>query len=157
MKPRSFEEAVLLYDRLIKGQIKKLYLSYDFDEFYQCGLIGLWKAYTKFDEKKGHFAAYALYTVRGYLLVQLKRERRYFENHKTWDLIHSEIGSEEVSETFTQYMSLLNKKERYVMEEKFGQTRKLTEIARDMHLTYDQVRYVYARALVKLRKEYFRE
>lgn len=154
MKPRSFEEAVSLYDRLIKGQIKKLRLYYDYDEYYQCGLIGLWKAYTKFDKDKGIFGAYAYYTIRGYLFAQMEKEKRYRRRHICWDpTIH--IGSGEVrTDDFSQYLTILNEKERYVIAERIGQSRKLIDIAREQNLSYDQVRYMYANAIEKLRKEY---
>lgn len=81
MKPATFTETVTLYEKMIKNQMKKLYLYRDYEEYYQCGLIGLWMAYEKYEEEKGTFAAYALVTVRGYLLEKLKKENRFQKRH----------------------------------------------------------------------------
>ncbi|GAA3319217.1 hypothetical protein GCM10020331_025210 [Ectobacillus funiculus] len=66
MKPSTFEEAAQLYERMIRKQLKKRLCIYrNHDEFYQCGLIALWKAYEQFDERKGAFSTYAfLYSAR---------------------------------------------------------------------------------------------
>lgn len=53
MKPATFKEAVVLYEGMIVNQIKKLGIRKDYEEYYQCGLIGLWHAYERFDEKRG--------------------------------------------------------------------------------------------------------
>ena len=68
MKPATFKEAVVLYEGMIVNQIKKLGIYQDYEEYYQCGLIGLWYAYERFDPEKGSFPAYAVVTVRGYIL-----------------------------------------------------------------------------------------
>ncbi|MDF4766701.1 sigma factor, partial [Vibrio parahaemolyticus] len=39
------------------NQIKKLGIYQDYEEYYQCGLIGLWHAYERYDAKKGSFPA----------------------------------------------------------------------------------------------------
>ena len=75
MKPATFKEAVVLYEGMIVNQIKKLGIRKDYEEYYQCGLIGLWHAYERFDAKKGYFPAYAVVTVRGYILEIEERVR----------------------------------------------------------------------------------
>ena len=72
MKPATFKEAVVLYEGMIVNQIKKLVIRKDYEEYYQCGLIGLWYAYERHDARE--FSAYAVVTVRGYILERLKKE-----------------------------------------------------------------------------------
>lgn len=73
MKPVTFTETVVLYEKMIKNQMKKLCIYREYEEYYQCGLIALWRAYEKYEAEKGSFSAYALVTVRGYLLERLKK------------------------------------------------------------------------------------
>lgn len=48
MKPVNFADTVVLYEGMIIGQIKRLNTYQDHEEYYQCGLIGLWHAYERY-------------------------------------------------------------------------------------------------------------
>lgn len=156
MKPSTFEETAQLYERMIRKQLKRLCIYRNHDEFYQCGLIALWKAYEQFDERKGAFSTYAFYTVRGYLLRKLHEERR-IEERQT--MLESELAEtipaeEPGSDTgFFQYLVPLNQRQRLIVEERFYHGKKLTAIAQEQGMTYDQVRSFYRRAIQKM-KEY---
>ncbi|MCK0470070.1 sigma-70 family RNA polymerase sigma factor [Halalkalibacter sp. APA_J-10(15)] len=78
---RTFAEVAKQYEPLIRGQIKKLNIYRNREEFYQVGLIGLWKAYEQFDQEKGSFSTIALFKVRGCLLDFLRKEGRYSDHH----------------------------------------------------------------------------
>lgn len=156
MKPPTFEEAVRLYERMIYKQLKRLCIYRNHDEFYQCGLIALWKAYEQFDDQKGTFSAYAFYTVRGYLLRKLHKERRVEERQMMLGPELTEtIAAEEQRDDadFFQYLVPLNQQQRLVVEERFYHGKKLTAIAQEQGMTYDQVRSFYRRAIRKM-KEY---
>lgn len=156
MKPSTFEEAAQLYERMIRKQLKRLCIYRNHDEFYQCGLIALWRAYEQFDERKGAFSTYAFYTVRGYLLGKLHDERR-IEDRQTMlepelaETISTEEHRSDVD--FFQYLAPLNERQRLIVEERFYHGKKLTAIAQEHGMTYDQVRSFYRRALKKI-KEY---
>ncbi|MFD3446595.1 sigma-70 family RNA polymerase sigma factor [Microbacteriaceae bacterium 4G12] len=153
MKPCTFEEAVHLYERLIKSQMKKLGIYRDHEDYYQCGLVALWRAYEQFEEEKGSFPAYALQTVRGYLLVQLEREKRFETRHTKLDQeLVERIMYEEKEDSFDLYIEQLNEQQRYVMTERFCYGKKLIEIAAQMNVTYDSARHSYRSALEKLRR-----
>ncbi|MCX2827531.1 sigma-70 family RNA polymerase sigma factor [Bacillus pseudomycoides] len=151
MKPATFTETVTLYEKMIKNQMKKLYLYRDYEEYYQCGLIGLWMAYEKYEEEKGTFSAYALVTVRGYLLEKLKKENRFQKRHTFagQEMLQNVCGAEVSSET-QDYMSLLDEKEKHIIYERFYAGKKIHEIAEEMEMTYHQVRWVYRQALGKM-------
>ncbi len=157
MKPGTFEEAVLLYDKMIKNQMKKLSIYRDYEEFYQCGLIGLWKAYDKFEEGKGCFSAYALHTVRGYLLGKLRSDSR-FENKHTFldpiiaETIPDESGSMEKDE-LEPYLEGLNERQKNVFLQRFYYGKSLADIAKEMNVTYDTVRSLYRGGLAKIKKK----
>ncbi|MFX3623261.1 MAG: sigma-70 family RNA polymerase sigma factor [Ectobacillus sp.] len=153
MKPHTFEEALRLYEKMIKNQMKKLSLYRDYDEYYQCGIIALWRAYMQFEEGKGDFSAYAMRTVRGYLLVRLNKENKLQSRSAAWNPEYMEgIALDDKEEDFEVYMDLLDERRSYVLRECFQGGKKLTGIARELGITYDQARYLYRSALAILKK-----
>ncbi|PGA87746.1 sigma factor [Bacillus toyonensis] len=86
MKPATFTETVVLYEGMIVNQIKKLGIYQDHEEYYQCGLIGLWYAYERYEEGKGSFPAYAVITVRGYILERHIISERFFVGKKMGEI-----------------------------------------------------------------------
>ena len=79
MQKSSFDQIASSFHPLIVSMIKKFHIYKDYDEYYQIALIGLWRAYQKFDESKGSFSAYAYTTVRGTILSHLKGTILYEE------------------------------------------------------------------------------
>ncbi|MEH6889031.1 sigma-70 family RNA polymerase sigma factor [Bacillus sp. JJ864] len=152
MKPVTFTETVALYEKMIKNQMKKLCIYRDYEEYYQCGLIALWRAYEKYDEEKGSFPAYALVTVRGYLLEQLKKECRVQDKEVcTEHYVLENIGGEEKQREMFEYMSMLEENEQFVLFEHFYGGKKMREIATELGMTYHQARWIYRQALNKMR------
>lgn len=151
MKPAAFKEAVVLYEGMIVNQIKKLGIYQDHEEYYQCGLIGLWYAYERFDAEKGSFPAYAVITVRGYILERLKKEFAVQEKcvyvGKYEDIFHFE----DIEMRAKDCMSVLDEKEKYIIFERFFIGKTMGEIASEMEMTYYQVRWMYRQALEKMR------
>ncbi|WP_185970886.1 sigma-70 family RNA polymerase sigma factor [Alkalicoccobacillus porphyridii] len=76
-----FDEVLQQYTPLIKGQIKKLRLTQNYDEYYQVGVIALWDAFRRFEPEKGEFAAYAKLRVRGELISSLRKELVHSERY----------------------------------------------------------------------------
>ena len=135
MKPATFTEAVVLYEGMIVNQIKKLGIRQDYEEYYQCGLIGLWHAYERFDAEKGCFPAYAVVTVRGYILERLKKE----------------FTVQERCVCVGEYEEIFHEKEKYIIFERFFVGKTMGEIALETEMTYYQVRWMYRQALEKMR------
>lgn len=115
MKPATFKEAVVLYEGMIVNQIKKLGIRKDYEEYYQCGLIGLWHAYERFDAKKGYFPAYAVVTVRGYILERLKKEFAVQERCVCVGEYEDIFHFEDVEIRVKDFMSVLDEKEKYII------------------------------------------
>lgn len=152
MKPVTFTETVALYEKMIKNQMKKLCIYRDYEEYYQCGLIALWRAYEKYDEEKGSFPAYALVTVRGYLLERLKKECRVQDKEVCMEhYVLENIGGEEKQSEVFAYMSMLEENEQFVLFEHFYGGKKMREIATELGMTYHQARWIYRQALNKMR------
>ncbi|MEM5624500.1 sigma-70 family RNA polymerase sigma factor [Bacillus wiedmannii] len=151
MKPATFTETVVLYEGMIVNQIKKLGIYQDHEEYYQCGLIGLWHAYERFDAEKGSFPAYAVVTVRGYILERLKKESALQERNVYVGEYEEIFSFEDVGLRVQDFMSVLDEKEKYIIFERFFAGKTMGEIANEMEMTYYQVRWVYRQALDKMR------
>jgi RNA polymerase sigma factor (sigma-70 family) len=76
MNEIPFEQIASMYDPLIKSQIRQYRLTSHFDQYYQAGLLGLWKAYETFEPERGQFSSYAYLLVRGRILQELRGEAR---------------------------------------------------------------------------------
>lgn len=151
MKPATFKEAVVLYEGMIVNQIKKLGIYQEHEEYYQCGLIGLWYAYERFDAEKGYFPAYAVVTVRGYILERLKKESTVQERYVCVGEYEDIFHFEDVEMKVKDFMSVLDEKEKYIIFERFFAGKTMGEIALEMEMTYYQVRWMYRQALEKMR------
>ncbi|GAB6676513.1 sigma-70 family RNA polymerase sigma factor [Bacillus cereus] len=151
MKPATFKEAVVLYEGMIVNQIKKLGIYQDHEEYYQCGLIGLWYAYERFDAGKGSFPAYAVVTVRGYILERLKKEFAVQEKCVYVGEYEDIFHFEDIEMKAKDFMSVLDEKEKYIIFERFFVGKTMGEIASEMEMTYYQVRWMYRQALEKMR------
>lgn len=51
------------------------------EEFYQTGLIALWEASRQYDPTKGSFSTFAFSYIRGRILTELTKQRKYDENN----------------------------------------------------------------------------
>lgn len=151
MKPATFKEAVVLYEGMIVNQIKKLGIRQDYEEYYQCGLIGLWYAYERFDAEKGFFPTYALVTVRGYILERLKKESTVQERYVCVGEYEDIFHFEDIEMRAKDLMSVLDEKEKYIIFEHFFVGKTIGEIALETEMTFYQVRWVYRQALEKMR------
>lgn len=151
MKPATFADTVVLYEGMIINQIKRLNIYQDHEEYYQCGLIGLWYAYERYEEEKGSFPAYAVVTVRGYILERLKKECVVQERYVCTDEYGERFGYEDMGTRAKDFMSVLDEREKHIISERFFTGKNMGEIASEMEMTYYQVRWVYRQALEKMR------
>ncbi|WP_071460884.1 sigma-70 family RNA polymerase sigma factor [Bacillus massilinigeriensis] len=72
----SFEHLYRQYTPLINGLMNSLHIYKNKEEFFQLGLIGLWKARNQFNGSKGDFTSYAYTTIRGLFLTELTKHNR---------------------------------------------------------------------------------
>jgi len=151
VKPATFTDTVVLYEGMIVNQIKKLGIYQDYEEYYQCGLIGLWYAYERFDAEKGSFPAYAVVTVRGYILERLKKECVVQERYVCTDQYEERFECEDAGTRAKDFMSVLDERERHIISERFFVGKTMGEIANEIGMTYYQVRWLYRQALEKMR------
>ncbi|MBP3953175.1 sigma-70 family RNA polymerase sigma factor [Bacillus suaedae] len=152
----DFQEVSVQFEPLIRGQIKKLNLYRSYDEYYQLGLIALWEACQRFDPEKGAFEAFALHTVRGHMLMQLKREKRFSDRHFLGDdamqAVESVVAIEpEDLQLFDDYLNHLSERERAWFIEAIVQGKKPAMIASEYQVSVNTVSTWRKNALKKLR------
>ncbi|WP_088104221.1 sigma-70 family RNA polymerase sigma factor [Halalkalibacter urbisdiaboli] len=158
MEANDFEKVLETFEPLIKGQLKKLHLYQDHEEFYQVGVIALWEAYRHFDDEKGCFEAYAYQTVRGRLLTKLRRERLYSE--RTIFLDEQSNGQipdvDDPCETsimlLSPYLTQLTPREQLWVYEAVILDKKREDIAKEQGVSVSTVASWRKQALRKLRE-----
>lgn len=157
MNEENFEFIFYKYEPMIKKMIRTLSIYKDADEFYQIGSIALWEAWTKFDEKKGKFATFAFFTVRGRMLEQLKKSKRYEErnvvNFDTMNDLNHIIYYDTTleNESIKPYLASLSEKQKIWMIEAIVYQNTLAEIARQHNTSIEAVKSWRKEALKKLR------
>ncbi|WP_051291542.1 sigma-70 family RNA polymerase sigma factor [Fictibacillus gelatini] len=153
-----FEELVKQFEPLILAQIKSLKVAHHFDDYYQIGLVGLWEAYSRFNEEKGAFSAFALKTVRGKMLNQLKKEVRYSSIHgeltqEQEAILPSENGDQPLeTDILKEYLEPLTEKQRKWVVGRIFLQKGEKEIAEAEGVTVHAVKSWRKQALKNLRK-----
>ncbi|KZE64035.1 hypothetical protein AWM68_13075 [Fictibacillus phosphorivorans] len=160
MKHMLFEEVAAMFDPLIKSQIKRYHLTTHFDQYYQAGLLGLWKAYETFNPEKGQFSSYAFVLVRGRILQELRKEATRLDKEVSHDphesmmfqhLTHQDHIPYLEDETLNLYlMHLTENQQRWVVHRIFHMKSE-AEIAEQFGVTRYAVKSWRKAALKKLR------
>lgn len=73
----NFNHTAQQYTPLIHKIIKTLNLYKETEEYYQIGLIALWEANEKYCDSKGPFLPFAYSIIKGRMLNQLNKEKRW--------------------------------------------------------------------------------
>jgi RNA polymerase sigma factor (sigma-70 family) len=160
MKNTPFEEVAAMFEPLIKSQIKRYHLTNHFDQYYQAGLLGLWKAYETYNPEKGQFSSFAFIHVRGRILQELRNEMKRQETEITHDP-HNSLSFQQLShqdhipfledETLNLYlMHLTENQQRWVVHRVF-QMNTEAEIAKTFGVTLYAVKSWRKAAIKKLR------
>ncbi|WP_181833167.1 sigma-70 family RNA polymerase sigma factor [Bacillus taeanensis] len=159
----SFEKLVNAYEPMIKKQIRSLNIHSNHDTYYQLGLIGLWEAYERFDPEKGKFSTFAITTVRGKMLSELKKDTKYLEHHHVEDYTTSLTAVDEQAliplenEIIEAYLTGLNQGERKWVQLGILNGMKIKEIAAQEGTPYETVKSWRKSALRKMRENAVRE
>ncbi|WP_243291696.1 sigma-70 family RNA polymerase sigma factor [Bacillus sp. FJAT-47783] len=98
---RSFSTILKEYNGMIYHLLKNLNIHDRENEFYQIAAIALWKATESFDPKKGTFSTFAYAYIKGELLTELRRRKKFYDHHALRD-----EWSFDVEEEYTQDMDV---------------------------------------------------
>lgn len=72
----TFAELEKRYQRMIYHNIKKLCITRNQDEYYQAGLIAIWKASKTYDPSKGSFETYLYKSIKGHMLNEMNKQNK---------------------------------------------------------------------------------
>ncbi|MBB6454559.1 RNA polymerase sigma factor (sigma-70 family) [Salirhabdus euzebyi] len=88
VKKQPFNDVLKEYDRIIYHLIHRLGIRDPYREFYQEGVIALWKAYETYDEDKGgKFSTYAYFRIEKALLSSIRDQNRRQEKEEKYKQI----------------------------------------------------------------------
>lgn len=71
----TFEEIVKQNERRIHYHIHKLNLHYPYKEYFNEGLVAMWRAYESYHPDKGPLATYFNFMIRNRLIDQLRKRK----------------------------------------------------------------------------------
>lgn len=156
----KFEDVLTQYEPMITASMRQLNIYRDHEHFRQIGRIALWQAWTRFDEKKGHFAPFASRSIRGAMLDELKRESR-FSKHvtQTEDTLLVGLAEQEddLPTEWTDRLTLafeqLTINERLLIQWFFIEGLTQSECAQKANISVAGIKKRRERMLVKLRKQ----
>lgn len=77
----DFERVAHQYEPMIWKIIQSLNIYKNKEEFYQIGLIALWDASRRYKPTKGSFTTYAYSYIKGRILTELTKRRKYEETN----------------------------------------------------------------------------
>ncbi|WP_374724530.1 sigma-70 family RNA polymerase sigma factor [Calidifontibacillus erzurumensis] len=156
----SIEDVLVNYEPLVKKQIQALGIYKNKEDFYQLGMIGLWEAYIRFDEKQGTFPAFAKRTVRGKMLTQLSKDVQLemglvaFTEEMEEVIADTRIDDPLERELVLSYCHGLSEKQLTWVIQSIIENKKLKEIAEDEGVSVERVKSWRKRALKKILKNY---
>jgi len=76
----AFEEIFEQNKRRIHYQLHKLNIRDPHQEFFQEGLVAMWRAYESYQPDKGLMATYFNYMIRNRMIDRLRKENRQHES-----------------------------------------------------------------------------
>lgn len=161
---KSFNELVKDKGYLIKSCLKRLNIYRDQDDFYQVGLIALYKAYLAYDERKDklkNFDVYAYYIILNYMKNELSRQRKKYEHEVIcdedyWLGLREPQNLETVvtnQAMFEQLMKRLSDEDQKILNLKrlgFGNA----EIAGILNLKFERIKYRLKHIYQLIREHY---
>ena len=156
---KQFEEVLTKYEPMISYSMRKLNIYRDHENFKQAGRFALWQAWTRYEERKGHFAPFASRSIRGAMLDEIKRESRFVENVMPAEDDILELMSTledpvplEWSERLTTAFELLTDNEREIIQWLFIEGLTQAECAQKAGISIPGIKKRRERMLVKLRE-----
>jgi RNA polymerase sigma factor (sigma-70 family) len=73
----TFDQVFEQYIPMIYHNMKRLKIYKNEEEFFQIGLIALWKAYKKYDQTKGNFSSFAYSYIKGEMINALIKSKKF--------------------------------------------------------------------------------
>ncbi|WP_062351687.1 sigma-70 family RNA polymerase sigma factor [Bacillus kwashiorkori] len=151
-----FGEVVDAFEPMIHSIIQKLNIYKNKDDYFQIGLIALWKAYKRFKKEKGKFSTYAYHYIRGSILVELRKNAQqerveYFSENNPLENILDPTNHFELLH-IEELISYLPKKFQYIIILYYFEGLPLKEIAKLLNISYATSKLWKRQAIERLAK-----
>ncbi|MEK5232824.1 sigma-70 family RNA polymerase sigma factor [Lysinibacillus sp. FSL K6-0232] len=160
---QPFDEILEAVQPMITAIFSQLRIYKDFDNYRHIAAIAVWQAWQKADPSKGQFSAYIYTTVKGELLKELAKEKRYTEkittvDYETLNYIYDalEEGNNQKNVMMVEsILSQLQQVERSIILLYYIKGYSHQEIAKELGLSVAAVTKRRARIIKKLQKQFF--
>lgn len=154
----DFNDVMKQYEPMIYATMRNLNIYKNHDYFQQAARVALWQAWTRYDERIGHFAPFAARSIRGAMLDVLKKENSY-EQHVVavedkalhFYCKNCEMDLEQWSEEMERALRQLTERERQYIHWFYVERRTQAECARLEGITIAAIKKRRERMMKKLR------
>ncbi|MGE7841467.1 sigma-70 family RNA polymerase sigma factor [Lysinibacillus sp. NPDC093712] len=145
---QPFEEILELVQPMITSILVKCHIYKDFEYYRHIAAIAVWKAYENADPSKGQYSAYIYTTVKGEILKELTKERRFQDNVSLMadDILNiircrvEQINRLEECSLVEKIMNYLNEEERKILQLYYLDGYRYEEIAKVLQLSVAAVK-----------------
>ncbi|MFJ7407213.1 MULTISPECIES: sigma-70 family RNA polymerase sigma factor [unclassified Lysinibacillus] len=156
---QPFEEILELVQPMITSILLKCHIYKDFEYYRHIAAIAVWKAYENANPSKGKFSSYIYTTVKGEILKELTKERRFQDNvslisDATLNFIscrEEQINRLEERLLVEKIMNQLKEEERKILQLYYLEGYRYEEIAKVLQLSVAAVKKRRTRLMNKLR------
>jgi len=155
----SFEVFAEKFTPMIFSIIKKLKIYKNRDEYFQIGLIALWKAYLMYNQQKGEFSNFAYTYIRGSILNELKKSRKLedtsiYVDQTIWDNLISISHDPAIKQVeLKRAIHSLSEKDQLLLKKIYILGYSLQEIASQEGVSYTAIKKRKKRALHHLKEQ----
>lgn len=143
----SFERIAAQYEPMIHKIMNRLRIYKNRDEFYQLGLIALWRALKRHDPEKGPFFPYAYSFVKGKMMNELTKEANQkaqyvYPKEEFWEVTAetSDLGGTELLQELLSTCGTLSANQRKWLEYTLCDQMTVREIADKEQVTLSAVK-----------------
>ncbi|MFJ7663848.1 RNA polymerase sigma factor [Lysinibacillus sp. NPDC097162] len=159
---QPFVEILELVQPMITSILVKCHIYKDFEYYRHIAAIAVWKAYENADPSKGQYSAYIYTTVKGEILKELTKERRFQDNvslveDDTLNIIRcreQQINRLEECSLVEKIMNQLKEEERKILQLYYLEGYRYEEIAKVLQLSVAAVKKRRTRLMNKLRSHF---
>lgn len=154
----DFEDVLKQFEPMISACMRKLSIYKNHELYRQAGRIALWKAWVRYDVKKGDFAPYVYRSIYGGILDELKREKRQeeqvdpVEDEKLAFLLEQALVTSLLREDLEIAIESLQSKEQELLMWIFVEGISLQQAATRVGITIPGIKKRRERMLAKLRE-----
>lgn len=158
---KDFETWVKELTPMIYSIIHRLKIYKNQEEYFQIGLIGLWKAYQTYNPEKSTFPTYAYHYIRGYILTELRANYRREDGELNltdyeWRIIPDldEFADPEYQFQIVEDLNDLSPHLRQVIIMHYLYGYPLKEIARQFNISYSTIKRWKSEAISLLKEKF---